>query len=104
MSKVYCNIGDGREVMKPGTQIAYVPTHVNSDIRHPDVEFGFVTSYRPAGEVLANPHYFCRYWRKGHLGELRTTSCSELTSAYLLVECESVPQGVVDACLKGLMS
>ena len=76
--------------MKSGTQIAYIPTHAGGDINHPDVEFGFVTSKG------YDESYFCRYWRKGHLGELRTLANSESTTAYLLVEHESVSQEVVD--------
>jgi hypothetical protein len=80
---------------RPGTQIAYVPTHAEDNLTHPDVEFGFVTSER-------GDNHFCRYWRKGHLGELRTTSCSELTPTYLLVEYESVPQAVVEKVVEEL--
>lgn len=50
--------------MKIGTQVAYLPTHADGDVTHPDVEFGFVTSAR--GEA-----HFCRYWRKGQPGVLR---------------------------------
>lgn len=77
--------------MKPGTQIAYIPTHANDDLEHPDVEFGFVTSER-------GDSHFCRYWIKGQPGKLRTVSCSELTPSYMLVEIESVlPVVVSDA-------
>jgi hypothetical protein len=79
--------------MRPGTQIAYVPTHANGDINHPDVEFGFVVSR--SGNF--SDHYYCRYWRDGHPGELRTVANSELTPGSCLVEHTSVPQSVVDA-------
>lgn len=75
--------------MKPGTQIAYIPLHAEGDINHPDVEFGFVVSER--GDA-----HFCRYWRRGHLGELRTVANSELTPTDNLVEYKSVSQDVVD--------
>jgi len=75
--------------MKPGTQIAYIPLHAEGDINHPDVEFGFVVSER--GDA-----HFCRYWRRGHLGELRTVANSELTPTNNLVEYKSVSQDVVD--------
>jgi len=75
--------------MKPGTQIAYIPLHAEGDINHPDVEFGFVVSER--GDA-----HFCRYWRKGRLGELKTVANSELTPTDNLVEYKSVSQDVVD--------
>lgn len=84
-----------------GTQIAYVPYHVMPEqttdlataLRHPDTEFGFVTS-----GPTAEGDYFCRYWLKGRLGDLRTKSCSELTPHDRLVVTESVlPQIVTDA-------
>jgi hypothetical protein len=84
-----------------GTQIAYVPQHVQeldndltSRLAHPDVEFGFVTS----GPTYNNA-YFCRYWRKGHLGDLRTKSCSEGTPFDCIVVIDSVPQVTVDLAM-----
>jgi len=82
--------------MMRGTQIAYIPAHANRDINHPDVEFGFVTSQRQGV-------YFCRYWRKGELGELRTTSNSELTPNEYLVEHQSAEQGIVDKLISQLI-
>lgn len=88
--------------MKPGQQIAYVPTHVNEElgplahlddlIAHQDTEFGFVTSEK--GDA-----HFCRYWRKGHIGELRTLANSELTPTCNLYEHHSVGQLLVDDLL-----
>lgn len=75
-------------MMKPLTQVAYIPTHAKGDIAHPDVEFGFVTSLRKNAA-------FCRYWRKSFPGQLRTLANSELTSLENLVEFESVPQFAV---------
>ena len=72
-----------------GQQIAYVPQHVFKDVgtlwelsdkeyrevmAHKDIERGFVTS-GPTGDGS----YFCRYWRKAQLGDLRTKSNSECT-------------------------
>jgi len=82
--------------MKPGTQIAYIPLHAEGDINHPDVELGFVVSER--GDA-----HFCRYWRKGHLGELRTVANSELTPTDNLVEYKSVSQDVVDNLVLGFL-
>jgi hypothetical protein len=81
--------------MKPGTQIAYIPDHAKSaGLTHPDVELGFVTSERDSS-------HFCRYWRKGQPGLLRTVANSELTSNRDLVEISTVPQGLVDALVEG---
>ena len=76
--------------MKKGTQIAYVPQHAEGDVNHPDVEFGFVMREVPTAA------HFCRYWRKGHLGELRTRANSELTPNEFLVEYTSVSGWIVD--------
>jgi len=83
--------------MKRGTQIAYVPMHADGDLDHPDVEFGFAF----VASVRDNA-VFCRYWRKGQPGVLRTTANSELTVLRLLVEHKSVEQSVVDRVLKEL--
>lgn len=82
-------------ILKTGTQIAYIPTHANGDINHEDVEFGFVTSYKPTLDV-----YFCRYWRQGHIGEMRTTANSEATPADMLVEHVSLPQPTIESWLR----
>lgn len=75
--------------MKPGTQIAYIPLHANGDLTHPDVEFGFVTSEK--GEV-----HFCRYWRKGDPGVLRTVANSEATPTAMLIEYVTVGDYLVE--------
>jgi hypothetical protein len=82
--------------MKPGTQIVYIPNRADGDINHPDVEFGFVTS------ESTNHCHFCRYWRKEHIGELRTTANSERTPNENLTEYNSVPQKVVNILLESL--
>ena len=81
--------------MNTGTQIAYVPMHAGGDLNHPDVEFGFVTRE-------ATGHHWCRYWRRGQPGQLRTVANSELTSDDCLVVHASVLQTVVDGCLSML--
>jgi len=78
---------------KRGDQIAYVPDHAQGNLRHEDVEYGFVTSVSPR-------HVFCRYWRKGHVGELRTVACSESTPEHLLVRIDSVPVSFVTDLLE----
>jgi hypothetical protein len=78
--------------MNPGTQIAYIPTHANGDLAHPDVEFGFVVSERD------NIH-FCRYWRRSDPGVLRTVANSEATPTDMLIEHMSVNQYIVNRTL-----
>jgi hypothetical protein len=87
-------------IFQQGEQIVYVPTHAQQklpawsaipwtfDLDHPDIEFGFVTSQR--GDTV-----FCRYWRKGHLGDLRTKANSEGTPVDCLARYESVSADTV---------
>lgn len=90
--------------MKMGTQIMYVPLHIvgelatrpESVLKHPDVEFGFVMT------EIGDCH-FCRYWIKGHPGELRTVSNSERTPTDLLVEYRSVDQSIVTAAINRIL-
>ena len=102
--------------MEKGTQILYVPWHVIQEfemidvknsvhlanggvellrriVAHPGVEFGFVTSER-------GDNHFCRYWRKGQPGILRTVANSECTPSIMLLEHKSVPQERVSAILE----
>jgi len=79
--------------IKRGAQIAYIPMHAEGDREHPHVEYGFVTSVR---EGLA----FCRYWRKGCIGELRTVAGSECTYLVDIVRHVSISQQRVDATLE----
>jgi hypothetical protein len=83
--------------LKRGTQIAYIPMHANGDINHPDVEFGFVTTFEPDKGFA-----FCRYWRKGEPGVLRTLANSECTPSGMLIEHQSVTQKLVDTLIKEL--
>lgn len=80
--------------MDKGTQIAYIPHHANGNIKHPDVEFGFVMATQ--GEMM----HFCRYWQKRNLGALRTVANSELTPNDCLVEHQSVPQELVEVTIE----
>jgi hypothetical protein len=75
--------------MKTGTQVAYVPLHAKGNINHPDVEFGFVMAEN-------KDTHFCRYWKRGEPGILRTRANSEATPTEMLVEHQSVDQSVVD--------
>jgi len=86
-AKPYWRLG-----VKPKDQVAYIPTHANKDLQHPDVEFGFVTSDLGRSTVLV------RYWAKGQNGTaLRTRANSEATPRDCLVPYESATPGEVDA-------
>lgn len=76
-------------------QIAYIPTHANGDIEHPDVEHGFVTSV--LGDTV-----FCRYWSKSHPRYLRTTANSEGRPIECLVHHHTAIQSIVDNLFKEL--
>lgn len=80
-----------------GDQVAYIPHHAAGDLAHPDVEFGFVMAQSPRGD------YFCRYWRRGHLGELRTTANSEIAPVDCLVAHDSVPAVRVDEAIGAIL-
>lgn len=80
--------------MKIGDQIAYIPMHADGDINHPDVEFGFITGFNSAGDP------FCRYWRKGQIGALRTTANSECTPIDMVRHYPSVSQAKVDGFIR----
>jgi len=74
---------------KPKEQIAYIPWHAYGDIKHQDVDFGFVTSIK--GDTI-----YCRYWSKWTPGELRTKSGSEGTPKDMLAHHVSIKQEIVD--------
>jgi len=88
-------------ILKPGTQIAYVPNHVKGDVNHKDVQFGFI-----AKKMNGDLGWFCRYWlnkkywKDPAFPELRTVANSEGTDERNLVQHISVPQPIVDAWMK----
>jgi len=84
-----------RKKFEPRDQIAYIPLHASGDIKHPDVELGFVTSVR-------DDTAFCRYWSKWEQGELRTKANSEGTPIAQLVYHVSTSQEIVDALYRAL--
>ena len=89
------------ELLKPGTQILYVPSHAD-ELDHSDVEKGFITSIvniTAAGRKLG---VFCRYWSKHHSG-LRTTANSEFTLLENIVVKDTYSQAKVDETLKHIM-
>jgi len=95
------------ELFKPGTQIIYVPLHVEKilgkpNIHHPAAERGFVTSTKKksdGGYVI-----FCRYWSQYNPGVLRTVANSEGTPPEMLVTMDTHPQKDVDAILKRIQA
>lgn len=76
------------------SQIAYVPLHAEGNIKHPDVEFGFVTSVHTDKGTA-----FCRFWRKEGKG-LRTVANSELCDLTSLVEHKSRTENQVRKMFK----
>ena len=84
-------------MFKPKDQIAYIPTHADGDIEHPDVQFGFITEAR--GE-----NAFCRYWSKRprEYATLRTTANSELTPIEMLVHHKYIADSVIDDLFREL--
>jgi hypothetical protein len=91
-------------VLKPGTQVIYVPNHITSEKVRDLLNFDYPNGTQP-GFVISGPtsvgNYFVRYWKlegKIALNHLRTIHNSELTMAGNILVRSSVPQGwVVDA-------
>jgi hypothetical protein len=85
---------DMSNYLKRGTQIIYLPDHVEGDIHHKDSEPGFVITDK--GDSV-----FCRYFCKGFLiGDLRTVANSELTPKENLVVKDIYRQDIVDRWVK----
>jgi hypothetical protein len=93
-------------------QIAYVPNHAvkgssRNMLSHPDIQFGFVMSI-PKPNDNGTQDYFCRYWRKDELGELRTVANSERTSSNNIYRLSvnsrfRVPQEIVISTVMGIL-
>lgn len=81
--------------MKRGTQVYYLPTHANGDLKHPDVEQGFVTKAEPGWA-------FVRYFHKNNPSQLRTTTNGERTPVCALVVKNHRDQGEIDKLLEEL--
>ncbi len=79
--------------LKRGTQIVYVPSHADGDIKHPDCEEGFVISKTSDKYSEA---YFCRYWSKSYRYRLRTTANSEATNRRDLIVKDTRHQGIIE--------
>lgn len=90
--------------MEIGTQIMYVPRHVNSKLPFEElvkitgVELGFVTS------VQGKSCHWARYWLPGRPGHLRTVGGSQLTPNDCIIEYKSVDQKVVSETIKRIKS
>jgi hypothetical protein len=73
---------DAKE-LRVGLQVAYIPQHVRDyskgviwkSLKHPDTQFGFVSSWRTEDNLTKT--VFCRFWSKIHPYALRTLSTSE---------------------------
>lgn len=79
-----------------GCQIAYIPDHVDGDLSHPDVEFGFVTAIMPERGLA-----LCRYWRNSKpKNYLRTVANGERTSIVNLQKHDKVIQTEVDRLIE----
>ena len=63
-----------------GDQIAYLPTHVEGEIEHSDVEFGFITTINER-----HRRAWCRFFFHGTT-ELRTVSNSEVVGLESLLK------------------
>lgn len=85
---------------KPGDQIAYLPNHVEGDVFHKDVEFGFVTSTKD-GKV------FCRFWLPDEVGikpTLRTKNNSEACNRENLLLFRKYHESVIEKAWKKYVS
>lgn len=82
-------------ILKAGDQIVYLPDHADGDMNHSAAELGFVERVRNREGVP--PEALCRFWRRGHPGELRTVANGEWCGTYSLALYDSVPQDQVDS-------
>lgn len=81
--------------MKIGTQIIYIPLHVDiKKTNHPHVCEGFVFGKEKDGTIP------CRYWCRAYPDTLRTKSCSEMTPANRLVVKKTRTQKLVKETIK----
>jgi hypothetical protein len=79
-------------IFEPGDQIMYIPGYANGNPNDPGAELGFVQAPgRWYPEAV-----FCRFYRKGHPGELRTVANSVLALTSCLQHYISVPQETVN--------
>lgn len=87
--------------LKPGTQVAYVPNHVEGDLTHPDVQYGFVTAVHTELQT-AHVRYFYNPLKHPGNSRLRTTANSESTRFDNLVVIEHMDPLQVDILLEEL--
>lgn len=86
-----------KDQARVAVQIAYVPTHAEGNIDHPDVEFGFISGVPEIGDVA-----YCRFWSTTHEG-LRTLANSELVCLNDLVLCVSRSEEEVEAAIQTIL-
>jgi hypothetical protein len=82
--------------MKAGTQIVYMPSIAKGNLKHKEVEYGFVLE--PKGEYF----HWCHFWNKNSPGKLRTRKRPDMVPNDNLVEKKSVPQKQVDEMMEKL--
>lgn len=86
----------------PGDQVAYVPLKEVHELKHPIVEYGFVTSTH----VNASDNkltVFCRFWNKA-LDDLRTKDNSEGCDWYNLIHCSVADRARVEQAWRTYVS
>jgi len=79
---------------KKGDQIAYIPKHAEGNLRHPDVELGFVVN-------IVKDRVWCRFYHKagGTLSGPRTLHNSECCYPDQLIHHIHHPQDEVDRAI-----
>lgn len=93
--------------LDPGTQVLYVPTHamfdfgagLQVDLKHPDIELGFVSRDRGAGDNGGT--VFCHFFRKGMeptVANLRNAANQEAAYRCNLLVGNYADQSIINAC------
>ncbi len=84
------------ETAYPLQQVAYIPAHAKGDIKHPDVQFGFITSIQFDFKCA-----FVRYWTDPAKVQLRTTANSERADFEFLFPLVSTSEAtILDAIIR----
>ena len=86
MKKEWENLMEKRQALKPGSQVARIPSHAHGDINHPEVEYGFVTEVK---RLLGVAHV--RYFTKKYPNELRNKANSEARRSRICILSTSSP-------------
>ncbi len=91
-----CNMRE----LKRGTQIVYVPSHVNGDVRHRDFEEGFVADNGLLNSISVPRYVHCYYWCRTDPFWLRTMANSQATPLECIVIKNTREQYKVEKALK----